>query len=166
MTIMLGFAMLTPTCMYLPQSDRAHRVPDKWEIRLTSNGVILLSQGLTGKSHLLDEIHMSSAPQSPLYTIISLSLIVFGLVAVGLISGLIPGVFPAKPGADESAMQVEAKAEAASTTGAVIGNLAGMATANSGAVVDQAGKSGATSPALMAEAGRKIHNVDFSTPNK
>jgi hypothetical protein len=150
----------------MPPSDRAHRATDKWGIRLTRNGVILLSQGLTGKSHPLDEIHMSPAPQSPLSTIISLSLIVFGLVVVGLISGLIPGVIPARPGADVSAMQVEAKAEAASTTGAVIGNLAGMATANSGAVVDQAGKSGATSPALMAEAGRKIHNVDFSTPNK
>jgi len=156
MTIMLGFAMLTPTCMYLPQSDRAHRVPDKWEIRLTSNGVILLSQGLITKSHLLDGIHMSSEVQSPLYTIISLFLIVSGLVVVGLISGLIPGVFPAKPGADESAMQVEAKAEAASTTNAVIGNpVSDMVIADPRAAADQAGNSGAGSPALLAEAKPK-----------
>lgn len=94
---------------------------------------------------------MSSAPQSLLYTTISLSLIVFGLVVVGLVSGLIPDIIPAKPGADEPAMQMEAKAGAASTTDAVIGNPADMAIASSGATADQAGKSGAASPALMAE---------------
>ena len=116
---------------------------------------ILLSQGLIGKSHLLDGIHMSSEVQSPLYTIISLSLIVSGLVVVGLISGLIPGVFPAKPGADESAMQVEAKAEAASTTNAVIGNPVSVVIADPRAAADQAGISGAGSPALLAEAKPK-----------
>lgn len=112
---------------------------------------ILLSQGLTGKSQLLDGMRMSSGVQSPLYTIISLSLIVSGLVAVGLISGLIPAVFPANPGADESAMQVEAKTEATSTTDAVVGNPAIAVSADPRAAADQAGNSGAESPALLAE---------------
>jgi hypothetical protein len=98
---------------------------------------------------------MSSEVQSPLYTILSLSLIVSGLVVVGLISGLIPGVFPAKSGADESAMQVEAKAEAASTTNAVIGNPVSMVIADPRVAADQAGNSGAGSPALLAEAKLK-----------
>ena len=98
---------------------------------------------------------MSSAPQSPLYTIISLSLIVSGLVAVGLISGLIPGEIPAKTGADEPAMQLEAKAEAVSTTNAVIGNPVSMVIADPRTAADQAGNSGAGSPALLAEARPK-----------
>jgi hypothetical protein len=141
--------------MYLPQSDRAHRATDKWGIRLTRNGVILLSQGLIGKSRLLDEIHMSSAVQSPRYTIISLFLIVSGLVAVGLISGLIPGEIPAKPGADEPAMQLEAKTEAVSTTNVVIGNPVSVVIADPRAAADHAGNSGAGSPALLAEARSK-----------
>jgi hypothetical protein len=103
----------------------------------------------------LDEIHMSPASQSPLYTVISLSLIVFGLVVVGLVSGLIPRVIPVMTGAEEPAMQVEAKAEVASATDAVIGNAAGAAIASSGAAADQAGKGGVESPALMAEARPK-----------
>ena len=98
---------------------------------------------------------MSSEVQSPLYTIISLSLIASGLVVVGLISGLIPGMFSAKPGAEESAMQVEAKAEAVSTTNPVIGNTVSMAIADPRAAADQAGNGGAGSPALMAEAKPK-----------
>jgi hypothetical protein len=136
---------------HLLPSDRAHRVPDKWEIRFTSKGVILLSQGLIGKSQLLDGIHMSSEVQSPLFNIIALSLTVVGLVIVGLVSGLIP----IKPGANESAMQVEAKAEPASTTDAVIGNPVSTVIANPRAAADQAGNSGAGSTALMAEAKPK-----------
>ncbi|MEW6331647.1 MAG: hypothetical protein AB1560_09315 [Pseudomonadota bacterium] len=97
---------------------------------------------------------MSSAPQSPLYTIISLSLIVCGLVAVGLISGLIPRVIPGMSGAGEAAMQVEAKAEAAHAMDVVIGNPAGMAIASSSAA-DQAGKSSAALPVAVAEDGPK-----------
>ncbi|BAV34204.1 hypothetical protein SCL_1913 [Sulfuricaulis limicola] len=98
---------------------------------------------------------MSSAPQSSLYNIISLSLIVSGLVAVGLISGLIPGVFTTKPGADEPAMQLEAKAEAVSATEAVIANPASMAITDHRAAADQAGNSGARSPVLLTEANER-----------
>lgn len=115
----------------------------------------MLSQGLISKSQLLDEIHMSSEVQSPLFNIIALSLTVVGLAVVGLVSGLIPGVIPAKPGANESAMQVEAKAQVASTTDAVIGNPVSTVIANPRAAADQAGNSGAGSPALMAVAKPK-----------
>lgn len=58
---------------------------------------------------------MSSEVQSPLFTLIALSLIVFGLIVVGLVSGLIPGVYPAKSGADAPVAQVETKAEPTGT---------------------------------------------------
>lgn len=97
---------------------------------------------------------MSSDVQSPLFTIIALSLSAVGLVIVGVVSGLIPGVYPATSGAREEAMQVEAKAEASGANGAVIRNLVGTATANPGAATDPAVNT-AVPPTLMAGADSK-----------
>ena len=96
---------------------------------------------------------MSSGVRSPLFfNIIALSLTVLGLAIVGLVSGLIPGMIPGKPGADESAMQVEAKAEAPGTTSAAIGNLVGTVSAKPEVAADQAGNSTAARPVLMVGA--------------
>lgn len=96
---------------------------------------------------------MSSEVQSPLFTVIALSLSAVGLIIVGLVSGLIPGVIPATSGAEKEAMQVEAKAETTST-GVVIGNLAGTVIANPGAAADPAANT-VVPPTLMAGAGLK-----------